>query len=135
MSLHQQVQQLILSYFPHTPTDGQLEACSRLVDFLYDANPYAAFVLKGYAGTGKTSLVSWPSAATGTRRTLLLLPQVIIPMSSVIARAFPRIRLASTIRDSEISAGPLCSGAQLIPLMLKHTVVLCSPTWRVCVSN
>ena len=58
MSLHQQVQQLILSYFPHTPTEGQLEACSRLVDFLYDTNPYAAFVLKGYAGTGKTSLVS-----------------------------------------------------------------------------
>lgn len=57
MSLQQQVQQLILSNFPHDPTQGQLEACEALVDFLYDPDPNAAFLLKGYAGTGKTSLI------------------------------------------------------------------------------
>ena len=53
-----QVEQLIFSHFPHTPTDGQREACGAIVRFLYDPDPNAAFVLKGYAGTGKTSLVS-----------------------------------------------------------------------------
>lgn len=48
----------ILSHFPHTPTGGQLAACEAMVDFLYDPDPLSTFVLKGYAGTGKTSLVS-----------------------------------------------------------------------------
>ncbi|MCQ2298248.1 MAG: AAA family ATPase [Bacteroidales bacterium] len=56
--IRQQVEDLIFLHFPHTPTDGQREACSQLVDFLYDPDPQAAFMLKGYAGTGKTSLVS-----------------------------------------------------------------------------
>lgn len=48
----------ILSHFPHQPTDGQYAACQAMVRFLYDPDPFSAFVLKGYAGTGKTSLVS-----------------------------------------------------------------------------
>ncbi|MCQ2273861.1 MAG: AAA family ATPase [Bacteroidales bacterium] len=48
----------ILSHFPHQPTDGQYCACKAMVEFLYDDDPMSAFVLKGYAGTGKTSLVS-----------------------------------------------------------------------------
>lgn len=58
MSLVKQVQRIIFSFFPHTPTEGQKEACQRIVEFLYDADPHATFVLKGYAGTGKTSMVS-----------------------------------------------------------------------------
>ena len=48
----------ILSRFPHQPTEGQRAACEAMVEFLYDADPMAAFVLSGYAGTGKTTLVS-----------------------------------------------------------------------------
>lgn len=48
----------ILSHFPHQPTAGQLGACEKMVEFLYDPDPMSAFVLNGYAGTGKTSLVS-----------------------------------------------------------------------------
>lgn len=48
----------ILSHFPHQPTEGQLEACRAMVDFLYDPDPLSAFLLRGYAGTGKTTLVS-----------------------------------------------------------------------------
>lgn len=54
----QRVVNYILSHFPHQPTEGQLLACRSMVDFLYDPDPLAAFVLRGYAGTGKTSLVS-----------------------------------------------------------------------------
>lgn len=52
------VEQLIFSFFPHEPTAGQCEACARMVDFLFDKEPRSAFILCGYAGTGKTSLVS-----------------------------------------------------------------------------
>lgn len=58
MNLQEQVLQLLFGNFPHTPTEGQLQAAKQLVDFLYNPDPAAAFVLKGYAGTGKTSLVS-----------------------------------------------------------------------------
>ena len=52
------VARLILSRFPHVPTDGQRDACTLMSRFLYDSDPRSAFVLRGYAGTGKTSLVS-----------------------------------------------------------------------------
>lgn len=52
------VARLILSRFPHTPTEGQRDACTLMSRFLYDNDPRSAFVLRGYAGTGKTSLVS-----------------------------------------------------------------------------
>ena len=56
--IKEQVQQLIFSRFAHEPTNGQKDACKRLVSFLYDPNPLSVFLLKGYAGTGKTTLVS-----------------------------------------------------------------------------
>lgn len=56
--LFQTVEQLIFSHFPHQPTPGQREACSGIVRFLYNPDPHAAFILKGYAGTGKTTLIS-----------------------------------------------------------------------------
>lgn len=49
---------LILSHFPHTPTDGQQEVCVAMSRFMYNTDPRSAFLLRGYAGTGKTSLVS-----------------------------------------------------------------------------
>ena len=52
------VEQLVLYYFPHRPTDDQLNACRAIVRFLFDSDPHATFLLRGYAGTGKTSLVS-----------------------------------------------------------------------------
>ena len=52
------VTKLILSHFPHTPTDGQREVCVAMSQFLFDADARSAFLLRGYAGTGKTSLVS-----------------------------------------------------------------------------
>lgn len=52
------VTKLILSHFPHDPTDGQREVCVAMSQFLFDADTRSAFLLRGYAGTGKTSLVS-----------------------------------------------------------------------------
>ncbi len=52
------VEQLIFSFFPHTPTADQQRACEAIVDFLFDSDPHSTFLLRGYAGTGKTSLVA-----------------------------------------------------------------------------
>lgn len=47
----------IRKHFPYTPTDEQEQALEQLGDFLFDRNKESLFVLKGYAGTGKSSLV------------------------------------------------------------------------------
>lgn len=57
-AVEQSVTRLILSHFPHTPTEGQREVCVAMSRFLFDAEARSAFLLRGYAGTGKTSLVS-----------------------------------------------------------------------------
>lgn len=57
MSLSTFVNQ-ILSQFPFTPTTSQLILINKLSQFLLQPNDNSLFVLKGYAGTGKTSLVS-----------------------------------------------------------------------------
>ena len=48
---------LILENFGFHPTNEQENAVQMLVDFLFDRNPESVFILKGYAGTGKTTLV------------------------------------------------------------------------------
>lgn len=55
---------------------GQQLACQKMAEFLYDADPRSTFVLKGYAGTGKTSLVSAliQSAPAMGVKTVLLAP-------------------------------------------------------------
>jgi exodeoxyribonuclease-5 len=43
--------------FPFEPTDEQYQALEKLSRFLFDKNNDSLFLLKGYAGTGKSSLV------------------------------------------------------------------------------
>src|SRR6201996_3382226 len=43
--------------FPHEPTQQQLELFGRLDDFLRSDNGDECFILKGYAGTGKTTVL------------------------------------------------------------------------------
>lgn len=58
MEQKQKVLQRILQHFPHEATSGQKEAVGAIADFVTDHDPHSMFLLKGYAGTGKTSLVS-----------------------------------------------------------------------------
>jgi exodeoxyribonuclease-5 len=43
---------------PFEPTSGQLNAINQLDAFFLHAKPRSAFLLKGYAGTGKTTLIA-----------------------------------------------------------------------------
>ncbi len=48
---------ILLSNFGFEPTDGQAKALRHLSAFLLSTKPNPTYVLKGYAGTGKTTLV------------------------------------------------------------------------------
>ena len=53
-----QIQALLLQKFPYDPTSGQKELVVRLSSFLDKPVKNALFLIKGYAGTGKTTIVS-----------------------------------------------------------------------------
>ena len=48
----------LLNAFGFVPTDGQAEVLRHLAAFLLSQKPYPTYLLKGYAGTGKTTLVT-----------------------------------------------------------------------------
>ncbi|MCL2247407.1 MAG: AAA family ATPase, partial [Lentimicrobiaceae bacterium] len=67
---------LFRAQVPHEPTAGQEAALFKMVDFLYKRDPKQLFILKGYAGTGKTTLISALVRvfAQLKKRTVLLAP-------------------------------------------------------------
>ena len=60
------LQDLLLKNFPFAPTTHQYQLIGQLSDYVMDTSARGVFLLKGYAGTGKTTLVSalvkslWP---------------------------------------------------------------------------
>lgn len=50
--------QVLLKQFPHEPTSGQAEFIHKISSFCTDPRSANVFVLKGYAGTGKTTIIS-----------------------------------------------------------------------------
>lgn len=48
----------LLQKFPFEPTRKQHELLNKLTSFIFDNNNHALFLLKGYAGTGKTTTIS-----------------------------------------------------------------------------
>jgi len=48
----------LLQKFPFEPTRKQHQLLNKLTEFIFDNNNRALFLLKGYAGTGKTTTIS-----------------------------------------------------------------------------
>ena len=74
--IHRYLAAQIKNNFPFTPTTEQENTIERLAEFLLSDNDRKFFLLCGYAGTGKTSLIS---ALVRTmeqleRKTVLLAP-------------------------------------------------------------
>lgn len=57
MSLEQFFLKKVIENFPFEPTKKQDEALSLICDFLFHSKAESLFLLKGYAGTGKSSLI------------------------------------------------------------------------------
>jgi exodeoxyribonuclease-5 len=70
------VNRILTKYFPHEPTSGQEKLIQYFGRFLNDDENNKVFVLKGYAGTGKTSFVRSlvKSLPTMKMRTVLMAP-------------------------------------------------------------
>lgn len=68
--------QQIKSCFPHQPTEEQSDAINKFSTFLLSKDEDSLFVLRGYAGTGKTLLISALVKALQKieRKTILLAP-------------------------------------------------------------
>ncbi|MFN3380302.1 MAG: AAA family ATPase, partial [Runella zeae] len=49
---------LVQKAFPHEPTSGQQHFFTKIAEFLENEDVRDCFLLKGYAGTGKTTLIS-----------------------------------------------------------------------------
>ena len=52
--------QLLINKFSFSPTEDQIAAIGELSKFLISNNDIGLFILKGYAGTGKTTLSADP---------------------------------------------------------------------------
>ncbi|MDD4848433.1 MAG: AAA family ATPase [Bacteroidales bacterium] len=70
------MENLILSELPFTPTSDQAMLIRNLSDFIHETSSRKLFLLKGYAGTGKTTVISaLVNALRKTRiKTVLLAP-------------------------------------------------------------
>ncbi len=52
------IKNTILEELKHVPTESQIQAAELISEFLDDRDKFSVFVLRGYAGTGKTTLIS-----------------------------------------------------------------------------
>ena len=66
----------LLEKFPHDPTIKQRKLLTLLSDFIFNENKNALFLLKGYAGTGKTTTIGTfvNSLWTAGKKSVLLAP-------------------------------------------------------------
>ena len=66
----------LLRNFPHQATKDQIKLINKVAGFLLDNDPHQLFILKGYAGTGKTTLIQSiiRSIAKYNRKSVLLAP-------------------------------------------------------------
>ena len=48
---------ILLAKFPHQPTTIQAEALEQLAEFVLAKEKNQLFLLKGFAGTGKTTII------------------------------------------------------------------------------
>ncbi len=50
--------QQVTAFLPFTPNSDQRDAIGKIGDFIFEPSDRSVFILKGYAGTGKTNLIS-----------------------------------------------------------------------------
>ena len=71
-----EIKSLLVNKFIYSPTNSQIKAIELFVDFLISKNIDEIFILKGYAGTGKSSLIGYlvSNISKLSYKTVLLAP-------------------------------------------------------------
>lgn len=118
----------ILAQLPFEPNEGQKTAIDQLCQFLTSRNERPCFILRGYAGTGKTSLVGALVRALGG----IDIPCVLLAPTGRAAKVmsrysgFPAYTIHRAIYRSLSPSLPQGEGARftLAPNMLKHAVFI-----------
>jgi len=74
--LQDNLRSLILNYLAYTPTRSQENAINEFLEYLFNSRNDDMLILQGYAGTGKTTLISALVRAMDTirRKTILMAP-------------------------------------------------------------
>lgn len=74
--LNKYISKTIKNNFPFTPTNSQTLFCDKISEYILDDNSINIFILKGYAGTGKTTTIATLVKALKEQkiRTILLAP-------------------------------------------------------------
>lgn len=115
----------IYSHFPHTPNEEQAALIESLSEFTIDFQAKSCFILKGYAGTGKTTLLGAYIWALHEQKldTVLLAPTG--RAAKVLSQRSQNY--ASTIHKRIYFAGPDATGAirlNLAPNKAKNTIFI-----------
>lgn len=119
----EQLQQILTASFGLKPTDGQQTAIRHISAFLLSSKENPTYLLRGFAGTGKTSLVkaivnTLPSVAM---RSVLLAPT---GRAAKVLQAYSG-RFASTIHRKIYFQGRTAEGGfRVVPAINKHTNTL-----------
>ena len=121
----QQCEHLITSFFGHKPNEEQADLMAHLAQFTFDSESPSCFILKGYAGTGKTSVLgAYIKAMKAMKRKTVLMAPTGRAAKVLSQRA---TMLATTIHKRIYFAGSGTDGAvklQLAPNKSKNTVFI-----------
>ncbi len=124
-SIQEECYRLILSFFGHTPNEEQELLIRHLSNFTFEEENPACFILKGYAGTGKTSILGAYIQALQVvkRKTVLMAPtgraaKVLSLRSKMLATTIhKRIYFTGTGPDGTVKL-------QLAPNKSKNTIFI-----------
>ncbi|MNJ85416.1 ATP-dependent RecD-like DNA helicase [compost metagenome] len=125
VSFQEECYRLILSFFGHKPNEEQDVLIRHLAEFTFEKENPSCFILKGYAGTGKTSILGAYIQALNVmkRRTVLMAPT---------GRAAKVLSLRSKMPATTIHKRIYFTGAgpdgsvklQLVPNKSKNTIFI-----------
>lgn len=125
MTIINQMKGLLLNNFGFRPTQEQEKAAQLLSEFIFDRDDRRVFLLKGYAGTGKTSLVGAlvRSMSQLKQRTVLMAPTGRAAKVFSLHAQHPAFTIHKRIYRQKAFSGEMTDFLQGVNL-LQHTLFI-----------
>lgn len=122
---HNKLQKELRERFPYAPTEGQEHLLYAFTRFFYSDKPRCAFVIKGYAGTGKTTLTGTIVETLRSRKTKVVLMAPTGRAAKVLASyaKFPAYTIHRTIY-AKTGGGDSTVSFSLAPNKKKNAVFI-----------
>ena len=125
MTIIDEMRGLILDYFGFRPTKEQQNAAQKMASFIFEQQRESMFVLKGYAGTGKTSLVGALVKAMDAlkQKTVLMAPTGRAAKVFSLHASHPAYTIHKRIYRQKSFTGEMADFMQGVNLM-RHTLFI-----------